>query len=201
MTGPLRQREQYAKGGIGRWYWDFRDRQTFSYITAEEIILDVGCGEGITLEKLVNKFPDRQIEGIDYSPENVEVCREYQLPAHVGDVYKLDFNDGSIDCCLFMEVIEHLVDPLKALREINRIMRPEGLLLLIFPNDWLFKIARLACLKLREALTPSGHVKQWTPRVMRKAVESVGFTIVDLQCLPFYFWWCSLHGLVVARKN
>ncbi|MBU1205382.1 MAG: class I SAM-dependent methyltransferase [Proteobacteria bacterium] len=201
MTGPLRQREQYAKGGIGKRYWDYRDRQTLSYISEEKIIVDVGCGEGITLEKLVKKFPDRKIAGIDYSPENVEVCKEHQLPARLGNAYGLDFGDASVDCCLFMEVIEHLLDPLKALREIHRIMRQEGLLLLVFPNDLPFKIARLACLKFQEAFTPSGHVKHWTPREMRKAVESTGFTIVDLQCLPFYFWWCSLHGLVVARKK
>ena len=201
MTDPLRQREQYAKGGVGKWYWDFRDRRTFSFIGQEKIIIDVGCGEGITLEKLIHKFPDRQIVGIDYSPENVEVCKEHQLAAQVGNVYQLDFKDASVDCCLFMEVIEHLPDPLEALREIHRIIRKEGLLLLVFPNDLPFKIARLACLKFREAFTPSGHVKQWTPGEMQKAVESIGFAIVDLQCLPFYFWGCSLHCLVVARKK
>jgi len=201
MTGPLRQREQYAKGGIGRMYWDFRDRRTFSYIGEEKKIVDVGCGEGITMEKLVGQFPDRRITGIDSSPENVEVCREHRLPVRIGNAYELDFEEGSIDCCLFMEVIEHLTEPLKALGEIHRVMRREGLLLLVFPNDLPFKIARLACLKFKEAHTPSGHVKQWTPKEMRKAVESAGFTIIDLQCLPFYFWWCSLHGLVAARKK
>ncbi|MDI6755683.1 MAG: class I SAM-dependent methyltransferase [Thermodesulfobacteriota bacterium] len=201
MTGPLRQREQYAKGGLGRWYWDLRDRRTLSYIGQEKIIVDVGCGEGITLEKLVSKFPDRQITGIDYSPENVEVCKERRLPARLGNVYELDFEDESVDCCLFMEVIEHLLDPLKALQEIHRIMRIGGRLLVVFPNDLLFKMARLACLKFQEAFTPSGHVKQWTPKEMQSTMEKAGFAIVDLQCLPFYFWRCSLHCLVVARKK
>lgn len=56
MSSPLLQREQYAKGGIGRWYWDFRDRRTFFYIKEEKNILDVGCGEGITLGKLLRNF-------------------------------------------------------------------------------------------------------------------------------------------------
>ena len=46
---PLIQREQYAKGGLGRWYWDFRDRIIFNFIGPEDQdILDLGCGEGIT---------------------------------------------------------------------------------------------------------------------------------------------------------
>jgi ubiquinone/menaquinone biosynthesis C-methylase UbiE len=201
MISPLLQREQYGKGGIGRWYWDFRDRRTLSYIGDEKNILDVGCGEGITLEKLLRKFPDRNIVGIDYSPEKVVACAQNQLPAKCGSAYELEFSDGSMDCCLFLEVVEHLLDPLKALREIHRVLRKGGLLLLIFPHDFLFKVARLACAKFQEAFAPSGHVKQWTPAEMHQILEGVGFAIQEVACLPFYFWWCSLHCLVVARRK
>ena len=93
MTRPLLQREQYGKGGIGKWYWDFRDRRTLSYIGHEKNILDVGCGEGITLEKILRKFPDRNVEGIDYSPEKVVACAQNQLPAKCGNAYELEFSD------------------------------------------------------------------------------------------------------------
>ncbi len=201
MISPLLQREQYGKGGIGRWYWDFRDRRTLSHIGDEKNILDVGCGEGITLEKLIQKFPDRNIMGIDYSPEKVSICEQRQLPARRGNACELEFGDHSMDCCLFLEVVEHLLDPLKALREIHRVLRRRGLLLLIFPNDFVFKSARLGFGKFREAFAPSGHVKQWTPPKMRQALEGVGFAIQEVACLPFYFWWCSLHCLLVARRK
>jgi hypothetical protein len=42
MNGPLLQREQYAKGGIGEWYLDFRDRRTLSYSGDEKEITDSG---------------------------------------------------------------------------------------------------------------------------------------------------------------
>lgn len=201
MSIPLRQRDQYQKGGVGRWYWDQRDRRTLSYIGDEEIILDVGCGEGITLERLLHRFPDRKIMGIDYAPENVSVCEQRHLPARLGNAYALEFEDASVDCCLFMEVIEHLQDPRKALGEIHRVLKNRGLLLLLFPNDLLFKGARLAFLKFKEAFAPSGHVKQWTPGKMRTALESAGFEIQVVQCLPFQYWLLSLHCLVVARKK
>jgi len=201
MTLPLLQREQYGKGGIGRWYWDFRDRQTLSFIGDEKDILDVGCGEGITLEKLVQKFPNRNVVGIDYSPEKVSTCKQHQLPARQGDACGLEFADQSMDCCLFLEVVEHLPDPLKALHEIHRVLRIGGLLLLIFPNDFLFKVARLSFGKIKEAAAPSGHVKQWTPAEMRRTLEGIGFAIRDVVCLPFRFWSCSLHCLMVARRK
>jgi len=201
MIAPLLQREQYAKGGIGRWYWDFRDRRTFSYIKKEKNILDVGCGEGITLEKLLQKLPECNAVGIDYSPEKVNICERHQLPARQGNACQLGFGDQSMDCCLFLEVVEHLLDPLKALREIHRVLRVGGLLLLIFPNDFLFKVARLGCGRFKEAFAPSGHVRQWAPGEMCRTLEAVGFGVQEVACLPFYFWRCSLHCLIVARRR
>ena len=201
MTGELLQREQYAKGGIGRWYWDYRDRRILSYIQEEKDILDLGCGEGITLEKILRQFPDRNVLGIDYAEENVSICKEHYLPVRQGSAYALELDDHSWDCCLFLEVVEHLPEPQKALREIHRVLRRGGLLLIIFPHDWLFKVARLSFFKFKEAFAPSGHVKQWTPGEMRQTLKQVGFEVEDEISLPFHFWWCSLHCLVIARKK
>ncbi len=133
MNLPLRQRDQYKKGGIGRWYWDYRDQKTLSHIKDEKVILDVGCGEGITLEKLIRKYPNRQIMGIDYLIENVNVCKQFDLPVQIGDVYRIEYEDLPIDCCVFMEVIEHLHDPQKALGEIHRVLRKGGISIINLP--------------------------------------------------------------------
>ena len=201
MRGALMQRDQYAKGGIGRWYWDYRDRRTLSFIGREKEILDVGCGEGITLEKIVKKFPHRNIQGIDDSAEKIQICQRLGLPARLGNVYELAFETDSFDCCLLLEVIEHLQDPFRALGEIRRVLRRGGRLLLIFPNDPLFKVSRLCFFKVEEAFAPSGHVRQWTPGTMREALQKNGFEVQEMLSLPFVFWWISLHCLVVARKK
>jgi SAM-dependent methyltransferase len=201
MTGELLQREQYAKGGIGRWYWDYRDRRILSYIGEEKDILDLGCGEGITLEKILRQFPARNVLGLDSSMEKVRICKEHQLPARQGSAYDLDLEDRSWDGCFFLEVIEHLLEPQRALREIHRVLRKGGLLLIIFPHDRLFKVARLTFLKFKEAFSPSGHVKHWPPGEMRQALKEVGFDVQEEIFLPFHFWFCSLHCLMVARKR
>jgi SAM-dependent methyltransferase len=198
VTGELLQREQYAKGGIGRWYWDLRDERTLSFIGSEMAILDLGCGEGITLEKILRRFPGRKVLGIDYERES-RVC---QAPSPgTRQRYALDLGDQSWDCCLLLEVIEHLEEPQKALREVHRVLRKGGLFLLIFPHDWLFKAARLGFLKFKEAFAPSGHVKQWTPGEMRRTLQGIGFEVQAQVCMPFGLWWCSLHCLMVARKR
>lgn len=198
---PLRQREQYGKGGLGTRYWDFRDRQIMERVGAADRILDVGCGEGVTLERMVRKFPERQILGIDPAPGNVQVCRQHGLPAHLGSVYHLGFAASTFDCCLFLEVIEHLHHPAAALEEIRRVLRNGGLLLLLFPHDRLFHWARLACLKFREAFALSGHVRRWAPEEIGALVAEAGFRIQEVKCLPSHFWGLSLHGLIMARKS
>lgn len=201
MTAELHQRAQYAKGGVGRWYWDYRDRKVLSFIRKEKDILDLGCGEGLTLEKILRRFPDRHVLGIDRSKERIKICTDHGLPARKGNAYLLDLEDQSWDCCLFLEVIEHLLEPEKALREIHRVLKSGGLLLLMFPHDRLFKVARLCFLKFKEAYAPSGHVRRHSPTQMEKLLEQEGFRVEEKICIPFGFWICSLHCLVVARRD
>ncbi len=198
----LSQRQQYAQGGLGTWYWDRRDREVLAFIEEDDrVILDLGCGEGITLERLKTLFPEKQVFGIDVDRENIQICREHNLPVQQGDLYDLRLPQNSVDVVLFLEVLEHLHHPDKAIREIHRILRPGGKLLLLFPHDLIFLLARLATLKIKEARYDPGHLRQWTPRTVEALLREFDFIITARKNLPFYFWAISLHGLVVATKK
>jgi cell division protein YceG involved in septum cleavage len=67
-----------------------------------------GVWEGITLEQLIERFPEKRCLGIELNKQNVETCRSYRLPVLNGNVYHLSIKTGSADCCLMMDVIEHL---------------------------------------------------------------------------------------------
>ena len=195
------QRAQYEKGGIGRYYWDFRDSAVFREIPLSAgVILDAGCGEGITLEKLVRLFYKAKVSGIDILDENIAICKKYGLPASKGNLAQLDLPDNSIDCCLLMEVIEHIAYPEAVLREVFRILKTGGSLITVYPNDAMFACARLATLKLREALYDPGHVRQWTPGAIKKMLDECGYRVGVTKCVPFVFWPISLHGITVASK-
>lgn len=198
---PLYQREQYAKGGLGRLYWDYRDRIVLSCLAAQDKkIVDVGCGEGITLEKVLRLYPDNDVVGIDALRENVDICLRHNLPARQGDVYHLDMADNSVDTVFLVEVIEHLEDSEKAIREIHRVLKVSGKLIVVFPNDRFFKLCRLLTLKFREVVYDPGHVMQWTPKAMRGSLEGNGFSIFFSKRIPFVFWSVSLHGVIGAVK-
>ncbi len=197
----LSQRSQYQKGGIGRWFWNYRDKKVFSLIeAAHNKIVDVGCGEGITLEKLIKIYPDKNITGIDIMPENVEICRQHNLPVSRGSVYDLKLEDASVDLCILSEVIEHLDHVEPALENTRRILKSGGDLIIVFPNDRMFKITRLLFLKFKEAFADVGHVHQFTPKTIKELLIKKGFAISRIIKVPFKFWAISLHCIVLARK-
>lgn len=196
------QREQYAKGGLGRWHWDKRDQVALSLVRQSDLtIVDIGCGEGITLEKMQRLFPERNVLGIDFLQENIDICRHYGCKAELGDVYNLQLSTQSVDFVLFMEVVEHLEHPKAAINEIHRVLVSGGRLVILFPNDLVFKIARILTLRFKEAAYDPGHVRQWTPRDMRKFLSKQGFTTTFSQNIPLYFWPLSLHCIMAADKN
>ena len=92
----------------------------------EALLLDVGAGEGA----LVERYHDEgwNIVGVDSAYESPHVKR--------ADLLCLPFDDGSFDTVLCLDVLEHvgLLDQPKALTEIARVLKDEGLLLMSVPN-------------------------------------------------------------------
>jgi ubiquinone/menaquinone biosynthesis C-methylase UbiE len=196
------QREVYANSFLTRAYWTIRDRWIFSFIAAEHRkLIDIGCGEGITLEKLVRRFPDHEVLGLDLSDDNLAICEQHNLPVRRSNVYDLQLEDDSSDCCLLLDVIEHLDDPRKAVSEIHRVLRRGGRAVIMFPNDRTFRIARLLTGKWKEARYDYGHVRQWTPMDMRQMLTGVGLTPIGHKSIPMLVWPLSLHHIVVAEKH
>jgi SAM-dependent methyltransferase len=198
----LYQWEQYGKGGVGRLYWDLRDREISGCIRrGARVIVDAGCGEGVTLKKLLSLYPGRDISGIDIDPRNIAICRGHDLPVKQGDILALDIPDGSVDCCIMSEVLEHIEDYGLALLEAKRFLKEGGDLIVVFPNDIIFKIARLLTLRFREAFYDTGHLRQLAPGKVMSSLKQLGYRIVRVKNIPFMFWGLSLYCIIVARKR
>ena len=197
----LYQRPIYEHGGISRQYWDYKDNLILKNLSSkDQVIYDIGCGEGILLEKICKMAPDRQVCGIDCMAENVAICRQHNLPAKQGSLYSLEIPDNSADVIFLIEVIEHLTDYENALKELIRILKPGGKLVILFPHDSVFAFARFATLKFKEWKYDPGHVKQWTHRDLNQTLKGLGMQSILNQSIPFVFWGISLHGLCVSIK-
>lgn len=95
-------------------------------------VLDVGCGDGSVLE-LARELGWRT-EGMDFDPQAVENARGKGLSVKLGTLADQHYPDESFDLVLMSHVIEHLHDPLGTLREVERVLRPAGRLVITTPN-------------------------------------------------------------------
>jgi ubiquinone/menaquinone biosynthesis C-methylase UbiE len=96
-------------------------------------VLDVGCGPGTITVDLAARVAPGRVLGLDVSPAPLAEARELAARTGVaaefavGDVYALDAADGSFDVVHAHQVLQHLTDPVAALREMARVCRPGGL--------------------------------------------------------------------------
>ena len=122
---------------MGPWYY-FMIPHLRSILSSHSKLVELGCGQGHILRYLVEKkiMPEENIYAIDQSKTAVDFVKKLMPQAHlsVGDIYHLEFAPDSFQACLLMETIEHLEEPMPALREILRVIAPGGLLYVSFPN-------------------------------------------------------------------
>ncbi len=103
--------------------------------------LDVGCGEGYVLIEASKK--GWKAHGIDISDNRVDLARKDGISFTKADIFEAKFSDHSFDCIYMDSVLEHVLDPISYLSELNRIMKKGGVLYLGVPNEnSLFKDVR-----------------------------------------------------------
>ncbi|PCH37775.1 S-adenosyl-L-methionine-dependent methyltransferase [Wolfiporia cocos MD-104 SS10] len=96
-------------------------------------ILDVGCGPGTITIDFATRVPRGQVIGLENSTatqeqfnSNASMRGVSNVKFVVGDVLKLDFPDNTFDIVHAHQVIQHVTDPLGALREMRRVTKPGG---------------------------------------------------------------------------
>lgn len=103
--------------------------------TSQSRILEVGIGHGIRARLMTEILEGAEVVGVDRSHELLSVARERNADAKglsfvESDLYNLPFATGSFDFVYARLVFMHLNDPLKALRELKRMLRPGGRILI-----------------------------------------------------------------------
>jgi 2-polyprenyl-3-methyl-5-hydroxy-6-metoxy-1,4-benzoquinol methylase len=142
-------------------------------------ILDVGCGEGFTLERFYKEKIGKNFEGIEYDSEAVKTANELypHLNIKQGDIYKLPYKNNSFDLVVATEVLEHLENPKKAYRELLRVSRKY--VLLSVPNEPFFTWQRIARFQnIRHLGAHPEHIQHWTLRAFTKFVKVRGVKLI-----------------------
>jgi len=97
-------------------------------------ILDVGCGPGTITVDFAALVPEGKVIGLEYAPDVLDKARVTaaerglsNIQFVTGDIHALDFPDDTFDVVHAHQVLQHVTDPVQALREMRRVTKPGGI--------------------------------------------------------------------------
>ena len=167
-----------------------------------DIIIDIGCYTGAFVREASRRFPDKTVIGVDYFEDNIRIAQllypDLRDRFQRMSIYRLEIADGSVDCVTLQEVLEHLEGAALAVKEVNRILKQGGALVVSVPNPmcaWrMTKFVRLElgnafrrwrgrspCLgaEVLSDIEWDRHVYAWTPQTLLALLVSNGFEYVE----------------------
>lgn len=129
-------------------------------------LLDVGCGIGEILTYYKNSV------GVDINNDCVSYCKSLGLKAEVMKVDELPFQDSAFDTLVFDNVLEHIENPYKILKEIYRVMKQDAYLLIGVPG-------------LKGFAYDADHKKFYDQKKLNHTMQENGFELIKNYYTPF----------------
>jgi SAM-dependent methyltransferase len=151
-------------------HWWYRGRRRVLHAELDRLplppdarILDAGCGSGRMLDEL---RPRGRLTGVDSNPHAVTATRRRGHVAWQCDIERMPFADASFDLVTCFDVIEHTPDDRRTLRELRRVTRPGGTLVVTVP-------AYQALWSAHDIV--NGHYRRYRVSELRAAAQEAGW--------------------------
>jgi SAM-dependent methyltransferase len=162
----------YKKILLWFFYLAYRSRLNIIPYSGEGKILDIGCGNGRYLTAM--KKQGWQTYGIEINSKASKYAREeLHLDVSTGDLLNCKYQDKFFDVITMWHSLEHLYEPILTLKEVKRILKDDGLLVIAVPN-----IASFAAKVFKEhwhQLEIPIHLIALTPDSITKMLDSAEF--------------------------
>ena len=174
----------------------------FNNISPEKdsFMLDAGCGPGRHVFGFMDQFPDITCVGVDLDFSSLQEGKtNLTLFSSIsnkestflqGSVYNLPFSDNAFQTIICSEVLEHVADVDATLKELTRLLKPGGNLLISVPSYFPEKICWLLSKDYQNM--PGGHVRIFRRSVLQEKVEEKGYSLERTEkyhALHSPYWW------------
>jgi len=148
--------------------------------------LDAGCGEGLVSFAISAGRPGVTLCGTDISATRLARAASRVTASRfvAGDLLSLPWRDGSFDAVVCCEVLEHLPEPGAAVRELYRVVKEHGVLLVTVPDRQRLKWS--VCPQCGTKVYKDGHLRSFTPEDVRDLLEPGGS---DIRVVPIGRAW------------
>ena len=183
-----------------------------------ERVLDYGCGMGDPYQRRLSASV-KQYVAADVSPRALSSARERGFEALAIDPQtgQIEAPDASFDGALSVEVLEHLFDPLAAARELHRVLKPGGLVIVTVPNFGYHECRLLALLRAQVPSEPEQpkinrfngvHIRYFSKLMLTRLLRDAGFHDIRVTGFADSSIWDLLrvagplgHVSTLAREN
>jgi SAM-dependent methyltransferase len=163
-------------------------------------VLDIGCSTGALLRDLREQV-DCELFGVEYVPEAAEQARATGITVWSGDFESLELPPDRMDLAILQHVLEHVLDPLATMKRVHSVLRPGARVVGELPNHDSWDA------KLFGRYWGGGHAPRhiwfFTPRTLRRVLESCGFVDVRIRPTPHTGHWALSiqHALRRGRTD
>ena len=177
-------------------------------LKSQGVVLDAGCGLGRHLRFLAKK-PNLKIFGIDKntgalrgaltSLEKMPDALSKDYLVSEADINMLPFADSSFDCVICSEVLEHIPDHEAAIKELIRILKPQGTFVVSVPRYYSEKLCWLISSDYYHS--EGGHIRIYKKKELPEMLMKEGFKCWKINykhALHMPFWWLKC---LVGLKN
>lgn len=153
-------------------------------------VLDIGCGPGYVAMSIAHFYPDATVVGVDYDPEKLRLARGLNLPGNLSfleaDATK-GVPDGPWNVIVLSNVLEHIVDRPRLLRDLQDAISPEWILIRVplFERDWRLPMRREVGANY---YSDPDHKIEPTVAEFTFEVEEAGLQIVELKTMWGEIW-------------
>lgn len=147
-------------------------------IPQEAKVLDVGCGNGEFLTRLI-PLGAKTLVGVDFHEKAVALARKKGITAHRGVFVEYAGQPGSFDTIFMINYIEHVLDPRAELHHAHLLLKSGGHLVGELPN--FAAVERLVMPRYWGGNHVPRHTFQYTPAVLKKLLVDHGFVDVQIR--------------------
>lgn len=140
-----------------------------------EHVLEAGCGEGHVSDFLYRTRPGIQVDAFDISEKVIEQAKKEYPAIHfsTGSIYDIKCPDNSYDLVVASEVLEHLEEPQKAIKELLRVSK--RYVLATVPREPIWRMLNVCRGKyLKEFGNTPGHIQHWSTQEFLKKWKKYG---------------------------
>ncbi len=143
-------------------------------------VLDLGTADGLMLSKIKDQFPKSNCLGIEYSQSLIKTNQDKRIKIIQGNVLNLPFKKPKFEVIIAAAVIEHLNQPQKLIKESQKVLKKNGILILTTPDPFWEKTATLV-----GHLKEERHYSTINLSELAKILENQGFQILEKKKFMF----------------